>query len=132
MNSKKLLSKVVKGVISTIGLTTAISINLPKTVLAQAFLDDRCPEQYVYLLGDTVNYQVKICGSRRTGLPTHYLAESKKNGSSIFLRLSSYTPGRFVARNGQYTYILDTKAQTLTIRIPGQRPRIERFTVELP
>ncbi len=55
MNSKKLLYKVVIGLISTIGLTTAISINLPKTVLAQAFLDDRCPEQYVYLLGDTVN-----------------------------------------------------------------------------
>lgn len=106
--------------------------NYSTILIAQAFLDARCPEEYVYLQGETVNYTVKICGSRSTGLPTHYLSESKKNGSGFILPLSSYTPGRFVVRDGKYTYILDTKAQTLTIRFPRKRPRIERFTIDLP
>ena len=122
------------GVKTDFGKTTeTVATNhTPILLIAQAFLDDRCPEQYVYLQGETDNYKIKICGQRGTGNPTHYLGESKKNGSSILLPLSSYTEGRFVARNGRYTYILDVKAQTLTIRIPRQRPRVERFTIDLP
>jgi hypothetical protein len=106
--------------------------NYSTILIAQAFLDDKCPDKYVSIQGDTVNYKVKICGNRSTGVPTHYFAKSKKNGSSIFLRLSSYVPGIFVARNGKYTYVLDVKAKTLTTHIPQQRPRVERFSVDLP
>ncbi len=102
-------------------------------LIAQAFLDDRCPEQYVYLQGSTKNYSVKICGQRGTGLPTHYIADYKRNRSTIFLPLSSYTDTQFVARSGRYTtYKLDLKTNTLTIKTPRQRPRVERFTIDLP
>lgn len=100
--------------------------------IAQAFLDDRCPEEYVYLLGYTTNYKIIICGQRGTGNPTHYLGVSRRNDSSILLPVSAYTETRFFARNGGYTYTLDLNAQTLTIGIPGKRSRVERFTVETP
>lgn len=101
-------------------------------LVAQAFVDERCPEEYVYLLGYTRNYSVIICGERGSGKPTHYLGVSERNNSSILLPLSAYTETRFFARNGEYTYTLDLKAQTLTLGIPGRRPLVERFTVETP
>ncbi|MHC5769368.1 MAG: hypothetical protein ACYTXI_27880 [Nostoc sp.] len=100
--------------------------------IAQAFLDDRCPEQYVYLRGSTRNHTVTICGQRSTGIPTYYLADTKKNGGSIFLPLSSYTETQFVARNGRYIYTLDIKKNTLTIKVPRQRLHVEQFTIDLP
>jgi hypothetical protein len=75
---------------------------------------------------------VSICGKRGTGIPTHYLADTKKNGGTIFLPLSSYTKTQFIARNGKYTYILDIKNNSLTIKVPRQRPRVEQFTIDLP
>lgn len=111
---------------------TIVMSDRPIFPIAQAFLDDRCPEQYVYTQGETANYLVIICGSRGSGNPTHYLGESKKNGSSILLPLSSSIEDRFIARNGRYTYILDLNAETLTIRIPRQRPLVEKFTVDIP
>lgn len=101
-------------------------------LIAQAFVDERCPQEYVYLLGYTRNYSVIICGERSSGKPTHYLGVSRRNNSSILLPLSTYTETRFVARNGEYTYTLDLKAQTLTLGIPGRRPIVERFTAETP
>ncbi|MEH1940980.1 MAG: hypothetical protein V7L01_12290 [Nostoc sp.] len=113
-------------------------ISIPKNspvenkFIAQAFLDDRCPEQYVHLRGSTSNRTVTICGERDTGIPTHYIADTKKNGGSIFLPLSSYTKTQFVARNGRYIYILDIKKSNLTIKVSRQRPRVEKFTIDLP
>lgn len=92
--------------------------------IAQAFLDDRCPEQYVHLQGSTKNYKVRICGQRRTGIPTHYLADHNKNGSSIFLPLSSYTKTQFFARQGKNIYTLDIKKNTLIITVPRQPTRV--------
>lgn len=101
-------------------------------LIVQAFIDDRCPDKYVYLLGSTKNHSVTICGSKSTGKPTHYLSDTKKNGGSVFLPLSSYTDTQFVARNDKYTYILDVKKKTLTVKVLGQRPGVEKFTVETP
>lgn len=100
--------------------------------VAQAFLDERCPDEYVFLLGETRNYRVVICGDRATGNPTHYLGTSKADGYSILLPLNAFTETRFFARNGRYTYTLDLRSQTLTLGIPGRRPLVERFTAETP
>jgi len=107
-------------------------LSTAQSAIAQAFLDERCPDQYVYVLGETPNFRVVICGDRTTGFPTHYLGVSKQNGSSILLPLSAYTNGRFFARNGAYTYTLDLSRQTLRIGIPGIPPQVEPFTPETP
>jgi hypothetical protein len=113
-------------------ISIPINLQTENKFIAQAFLDDRCPEQYVYLQGSTKNYIVRICGQRRTGIPTHFLADNKKDGSSIFLPLSSYTKTQFLARNGKYIYTLNAKNNTLTIAVFRQPPRVEKFTVDLP
>ncbi len=99
---------------------------------AQAFLDDRCPDEYVYLLGETPYLKVTICGNRTTGEPTHYLETVKRTGARMLLPLQSAVNGRFVARTGGVTYTLDARRGTLTITRPGKSPRVERFTAETP
>lgn len=110
----------------------AAVLSTAQSAIAQAFLDERCPDQYVYVLGETANFRVVICGDRTTGFPTHYLGVSKQNGSRILLPLSAYTNDRFFARNGGYTYTLDLSRQTLRIGIPGIPPQVEAFTPETP
>ncbi len=118
--------------IALAGLLLTAPLALSSPALAQAFLDNRCPDQYVYLLGDTPNYTITLCGSRQTGQPTHYLGVSKRDNTSILLPLSSRTEGRFTARNGQYLYTLNVRARTLTVSRAGQRLLVEPFTPETP
>lgn len=109
-----------------------IGMSYYPTLVTQAFLDDRCPEKAVYLLGTTQSYTITICGRRRTGTPTHFLGELKQDKSSFLLPLRSYTETRFVASGKKHTYILDLKQGTLTIQTPGQPLRVEKFVLDEP
>jgi hypothetical protein len=122
---------------ATKSITSVDSLLFKNKLLVQAFEDDRCPEKYVYLLGSTKNYKVTICGTRTGGTPTHYLADSKNGSGNIFVPLSSYTESRFVARNGKYTYtvVIDKGGNgsgRLIIKVPGKRPQIQKFEMEIP
>lgn len=104
--------------------------------ITQAFLDKRCPEEAVHLVGSTKKYKVTICGTR-TGTPTHYLADSKNGSGGTFLPLNSYTSTQFVARNGKYTYTLiiyegGNGSGKLIIKAPGKRPQSQHFEMDLP
>ncbi|AFY31173.1 hypothetical protein [Calothrix sp. PCC 7507] len=70
MNNKKLLFTLVSGMIFSISLTTATSINFPKPALAQDFCTNQGMRIYAY--GETRRYNVSICKSG-SGLELYYV-----------------------------------------------------------
>lgn len=104
-------------------------------LISQAFVDSRCPNESVDLVGATKKYKVTICG--QNGVPTYYIADRKNGSGGIILPIDSYTSTQFVARNGKSTYTLiiyegGNGAGKLIVKAPGKRSQIENFEMYLP
>jgi hypothetical protein len=73
---------------------------------------NKCPDQtQQFVAGETDSFNIYICGQNR---PTQYVGIAKDNGSSIRLNLSSYSRGKYVAKNGTTAYTLTRKSLTIT------------------
>jgi hypothetical protein len=87
---------------------TILSQSVKAQCRNEATCNERCPSGRVHLAGETETYKVVICAGTGNRGPSHYLGENKNNGSSILLPLTSYDSdlGKYVARNGKFTYTL--------------------------
>ncbi len=63
-----------------------------------------CPNgESLVTKAESRNFYLYICGDSQ---PTHYIGKAKDGGNSIVLPLSSYGNGKYVAKNGNVSYIL--------------------------
>jgi hypothetical protein len=71
-----------------------------------------CPNRsQQFVAGETDSFNIYICGQNR---PTQYVGVAKNNGSSIRLNLSSFSRGKYVAKNGITSYTVTRKSLTIT------------------
>jgi hypothetical protein len=94
-----------------------------------AFCDSRCPTENAAVMGRTATHKIVIC-SEIDGKPTHYIGVNIITGSSLFIPVTSYDgDGKYVARNGKFTYTLIVNGENsqLIIKSPRKKSKIESF-----
>jgi uncharacterized membrane protein YsdA (DUF1294 family) len=94
--------------LSIIGSWSKMASYLP----AENPTNTSCPtELREFVAGESNNFNIYICGKN---VPSKYVGVDKGSGKSIELSLSNFTDNKYVAQNGDITYVVTRNSLTIT------------------
>jgi uncharacterized membrane protein YsdA (DUF1294 family) len=94
--------------LSITGSWSKMASYLPATDLTNT----RCPKEFrEFVAGESDNFSIHICGKNS---PSQYIGVDKVNGKSIQLSLNNFTDSKYIAKNGDITYVVTRNSLTIT------------------